>query len=184
MPLRDIKYSMYETLFGGGERIGTIINGVENACRPFNLVCKQTPQGKWGIFLELKKAEANVLIDPIKLVNSIYRDERFWLKDENSSDFISGNFIINTHDNGICFEWLMATTDAPLAGFRYFTYAEYLSKIRNAIDYLLVKIREEEPLAYDKERVNFENITLCSLQIGVECTLPTHRYLRSQYRSG
>lgn len=176
----DLKYSMHETLFGGGHRISTIIKGVENACRPFNLVCKQNPQGQWGIFLELKKAEANVLIDPIKLVNSVYRDERFWLKGETISDYISGNYIVDTHDNGICFEWLMAMTDAPLAGFRRFTYAEYISKIRNAIDDLLVKIREGLPLVYDKERVNLENITLCSLQLGVECTLPTHRYLRSQ----
>lgn len=164
-----------EAIFEGTELFnkenGELINrieAIEGLCAPCNVECAQL-DGKWGIGLRVNGAF--MLIDPLDLVSSIYKDE-CWLYLTGSEKI--GTFIVECRKLEFCYEWLLTHTVLKKAGRQFFTFTEYQSKITEAINSLYKKILEGAEIAYEPIDADKDNIELCLKQLAAKWTLPSN----------
>lgn len=144
------------------------MTAVEKLCKTFNVICREVEDGKWAVGLSLD--DTFLLIDPLALVNSIYRDECvLYLSDVNKA----GSFKVECIRQQFCYEWVLSHTQLEIAGRCFYTYSEYQSTITDAVNNLYSIVKRCAASAYDDRNVNEKNLELCHLQLGAKWVLPS-----------
>lgn len=144
------------------------MSAVEKLCKNFNLICSEVVDGKWAIGLRLD--DAFLIIDPLALVNSIYRDECFlYLCGTNKA----ASFKVESIRQQFCYEWILSHTRLEIAGRCFYTYHKYQSTITNAVNKLYAIVKGGATTVYDDRNVNEKNLELCHLQLGAKWVLPS-----------
>lgn len=138
---------------------------VEKTCSPLQILCQER-QGVWGIWFRIE--DLCLLVDPLKLVNTIFKDDEYWMLDfyNEQKDY----YVVDARKLEFCMEWSMVHADYPTYYF-HFTFEDYIDKIKRTINELFKVWNEGKPTAYNEMDVSIEGIEMCKKQLEVGGTL-------------
>ena len=173
---------MFETIWQSSSsldesnnRLLSEIKAAEEDCSPLMVACEEV-NGCWGIWLEVNGVK--LLVNPMDLVSSIYKDDRYYLfdtpKEEVGVESHAGRFYVEIRLSNHVFEWQLSNALLVQKGRRTFTFEEYLSKITQAITKLHQVWTEGCPVAYMPLDAEIEGVEMCLKQLKISATLPTH----------
>ena len=179
---------MFNTLYSKGSyiedtnaRVINEIKAAEKECSQFLIECGEVNDW-WGIWLKVN--DERLLVNPYDLTSTIYKDDRYYLfdtpKDEVGLAKFDGSFYVDVRMENHVFEWRMGHTALSDTGRRFYTYEEYLSKIKKALAELRDVWKEGKQIAYTKFDVELDAVEMCLLQLNVKHTLPSHYRLMTE----
>lgn len=149
--------------------------------------CKELPisscewRDVWGIWFGL--GDNRLLVDPIELVNTIYKDDIYYLLDkyvEEGEEKPEGHYKVAVSKWNSCYSWRIYHTNSEKMIQMQFTYKDYLVKIKNCINGLYDAWSSEKPVAYNKFDAELEGIDMCRKQLLVSGVTPSHYQLMTK----
>lgn len=163
------------------ERILNEIHASESECVPFMIACGEW-DGWWGIWLTVD--EMRLLVNPIDLVSSIYRGDRYYPFDtpraEVNTVCYEGNFYVDIRLDDHVVEWQLRYEAWDRMERLYFTYGEYVSKITRAITELHGAFKAGKQIAYDPFDADLEGVEMCLKQLEIKSTFPSNYTLMTK----
>lgn len=157
-----------------------MIAAEEATCQEFPTSCRER-EGVWGIWFGL--GENLILINPIDLVNSIYKDDIYFLLDiyvKEGEEKPEGHYKVAINKWNSCFSWRIYHTHSQKMLQMQFTYEDYLEKIQKCVLELYISCLNDKPIAYKKFDVELENIKMCRRQLLVSGVTPSHYHLMTK----
>lgn len=157
-----------------------IIAAEEATCQEFPISCRER-EGVWGIWFGL--GENLILINPIDLVNSIYKDDIYYLLDiyvEEGEKEPEGYYKVAINKWNSCFSWRIYHTHSQKMVQMQFTYKDYLDKIQKCVLELYISCLNDIPIAYKKFDVELESVMICRRQLLVPGLTPSHYRLMTE----
>lgn len=125
---------------------------------------------KWGIWLEI--GDEKLLVNPINLVNSIYKDDVYYMLDYQSKN-MPGSFNVKVEKKTYSYRWTLSHSMLNISSENNYVQEEYVSKIFDAVSLLHNAVMAGGELAYDKD-VDKESVVSCYKQLQVKCTWPSY----------
>ena len=157
-----------------------MIAAEEATCQEFPISCRER-EGVWGIWFGL--GENLILINPIDLVNSIYKDDTYYLLDiyvEEGEKKPEGYYKVAINKWNSCFSWRIYHTQSQKMVQMQFTYEDYLGKIKKSVRELYRAYLSVKPIAYKKFDVELESVMMCRRQLLVPGVTPSHYRLMTK----
>ncbi len=161
-----------ETIFKNKEfaesenkKIQRIVAEVEKTCSPLQISCLDR-QGVWGIWFQIEKD--CLLVDPLCLVNTIFKDDQYWMLDFYNEE--KDCYVVDARKLDFCMEWNLVHADYPTYYFHY-TFEDYIDKIKQTICKLYDVWKDGKPTAYEKADFDINGIEMCKKQLDVGATL-------------
>ena len=156
-------------------RVLNEIRASESECSTFLLECSEY-NGWWGIWLTI--GDAKLLVNPMELVSSIYKDDCYYLfdspKEEVNAEKYAGRLYADIRLTNHVFEWQLGNIFVGKRCRELFTFEKYLSKIKEAVTKLQQVWIEGKQIAYQKFDAELENVEMCVKQLQIQCVLPSH----------
>ena len=152
-----------------------LIAAEEATCQEFPISFRER-EGVWGIWFGL--GDILILINPIELVNSIYKDDIYFLLDiyvEEGEKKPDGYYKVAINKWNSCFSWNHSDKMVQMQ----FTYKDYLGKIRESVRELYISCLNAKPIAY-KYDIEIENMKMCRRQLMVPGVTPSHYHLMTK----
>ena len=136
--MMEIIWSKDGTIEQENQEARNLIAAEEATCQEFPISCRER-KGVWGIWFGL--GDNLILINPIDLVNSIYKDDIYFLLDfyvEEGEKKPEGYYKVAINKWNSCFSWRFYHTHSQKMLQMQFTYEDYLEKIRNCVRELYI----------------------------------------------
>lgn len=153
------------------------INEVMKNCTPLKLYCGVEHE-VWGIWLEDDKVK--YLVDPIKLVNSIFEDHVFYSLLKEYPTKSNSRKSVEIHKESFCYSWRFYSGVSNHTNPIYINFQEYVAKIKTCVETLYEVLSAGKPAAYDKinNGLNFgiEELRIAVEQMNISAVMP--RYYR------
>ena len=147
------------------------VNGIDKLCEPFEIICREI-HGYWGLWLYMD--EEPILIDPLGLVSSIYETSYNYLSAGDFKNIYVSCHSIQVYNNGFCYQWIVMNDYKAKSKILFFTFDEYISKIKTSIIQLYNEVNDGGKLCYDKLTVESETLEICVKQLEVTGAFPSH----------
>jgi len=152
----------------------------EATCQNFQLSCcrRYSILGIW-----FQYDDQVLLVDPLDLVNSIYRDDTYYLLDyfiTKNEEKPEGYYQVTIQKWNHCFSWRIYHTHSQAMYQMQFTYDDYLKKIKDCINTLYYEWGNGNAVAYKKFDVELEGIKFCKMQLDVAGVAPSHYKLMTK----
>lgn len=166
--------------FGNQEYIDGI-KATEAICEPFDLCC-QALGGRWGICLHWGDRSFWVN-DPCELVSSLLSDESMIFIHEHAGgteDEAKGAkpraLLVDVRKQTYCMEWEYHIPTEAAITIRRFTFAEYIAKIKTAIQQLqnIILAHNPEVNCVYGEALTADVLTNCLRQLDIDAILPSY----------
>ena len=138
---------------------------VEKTCSPLQISCFER-LGVWGIWFQVE--ELCLLVDPLDLVNTIFKDDQYWMLDFYNEQ--KDCYVVDARKLDFCMEWNLVHADYPTYYF-HFTLEDYIDKIKLAINELYNAWNDCMPTAYKKYDFDINGVEMCKKQLEVGATL-------------
>ena len=157
-----------------------MIASEEATCQEFPISCRER-KGVWGIWFGLGKVL--ILINPIDLVNSIYKDDIYYLLDiyvEEEEKKSEGYYKVAINKWNYCYSWRIYHTHSQKMMQMQFTYEDYLDTIKKCVKELYRAYLSDKVVAYKKFDVELESVMMCHRQVIVTGVTPSHYRLMTE----
>jgi len=158
-----------------------MIASEEATCQEFPISCRER-KGVWGIWFGLGKVL--ILINPIDLVNSIYKDDIYYLLDiyvEEEEKKSEGYYKVAINKWNYCYSWRIYHTHSQKMMQMQFTYEDYLDTIKKCVKELYKAYLSDKVVAYKKFDVELESVMMCHRQVIVPGVTPSHYRLMTEH---
>ena len=165
----NIVYSKSDFIESENAKVRKMREAALKKCGTFALSSSDI-DGKWCIWLEI--GDEKLLVNPIELVSSIYRDDSYYMLESQKKD-VPGYFIVRVEKKPYCYHWTLSHNMLNFSSENRFAQEEYVSKILDAVSLLHESVQSGKKMAYGKE-VYKESIESCYKQLLVKCTWPSH----------
>ena len=178
----DVIYEKNDVREAWNRKVENQINEAEKKCTPFPISCQQR-DGVWGIWLQA--GDEFLLVDPIELTCSVVVDDMYCMLEYYNKEFDGkkprGFFYVKTRCESHSYLWSLSHTILDFSGLRMFTFEEYLSKTKTAIEKLHEVWSKQEAVAYDsKSDVRLDGVELCMKQLDIKAVLPSNYVLKNE----
>ena len=169
-----------ETIQQENQEVRNLIAAEEATCQEFPISCRER-DGVWGIWFGL--GENRILINPIDLVNSIYKDDIYYILDiyiEEGEKKPEGYYKVAVSKWNSCFSWRIYHTHSQEMVQMQFTYKDYLGKINKCVRELYRACLCLKHIAYKTPDVSLESVMICRRQVVVPGVAPSHYRLMTK----
>lgn len=176
---------MFETIWSKKDVVDKNNNEVmnkiaaqESTCVNFPLIFREHFR-VFGIWFVLENKY--LLVDPLELVNSIYKDDTYYMLEylKGKKDAREGHFEVVVNKWSHCFSWIIMHTQSKEMKQCQFTYEDYIGKIKECIDDLYEAWSAGRPTPYKKIDVDLDGVEMCKRQLDVSGIVPSHYHLNT-----
>lgn len=141
-------------------------------CTTLDIYCGEE-NNVWGIWYEIKGVK--YLVDIVELINSMFKDDKYYMFKKEPKDENSSYLTLYVRKDTNYYEWrvedLILEDGRPL----YFSYDEYVNKIRECVRKLYSVWQYGKPVAYDPIReISLEYLGIGLRQFNIVATLPSY----------
>ncbi len=164
----EIVYAKNDYIERENKRVFNEMKSVLSNCATLDIYCgiENDVLGIWFALDGMK-----YLVDPLELVNSIYKDDKYYMLEQYPK--ADGSYrIVEVFKEQYCFFWrVLGDSDHGSRPF-YFNFQEYINKIQLCIESLYSEWLTGKTVAYDKFDVDIEGIKVAHEQLNVGGTAP------------
>lgn len=153
------------------------IAGTNKLCVKFDISCKEV-NGVWGIWFNL--GEEELLVNPLDLVNSIYKDDTYYLLEKRTSAE-SVVFHVGIRMSSFCYMWHIFNPEEPNVTCMSYSLQDYIDSIKSSVDSLREVWEKGISVAYTYSLdCKLEGIRMCCKQMDVKGVMPGYYRLMTK----
>lgn len=154
------------------KKIKAAMAAVFRTCSTPNFYCAEE-YGVWGIWLDVD--DVKYLVDPIDLVDSIFRDAGYcYLESYPSTGSEERYHTVDVRIDDYCYSWRLPFDICKDARPLFYRFDEYAAKARTCVEMLHEAMLAGKSIAYKMSDFEIEAIRIAVAQLGLDATMPSY----------